>query len=410
MERLRALRGRPAVAAILVSVLTLVVVGSVIITTTSLGCGPAQKLGLKGLLNHCKASGPVAVVTSSPGPSGSPTGTPTTFPPFTPPASATDTPPPLATPPDTGPASGAYPPYYPPASGSGSTVVPGRTLSCRLPVYVGPAGSGGFIVFPGGSYVADPSSAVTIPSPSPGSPSPPPYGQGYAGLSYDRAYSRWLPVPFTNVSPDGSRYAHVSPDSIYVENVATGVTTELGVGHAWAIVGVENQGVYASIINQAGLWLLPYSGAAQQITSTGYWQLASADAAYGTTTSAVPQGVANTIIRLDLKTGAVANWFIRGGAQSSVFGFDAHGYPLMYVNYFASGGGYEMWLASSPTNWVPIFGSGQGLTTYGPPIADSNGVWFPMYYNSTSGIALYVAGSGFYWMSSLGTQLSGGCA
>jgi hypothetical protein len=217
-------------------------------------------------------------------------------------------------------------------------------MNCRLPVYVGPPGSGGFIVFPEGAYIGDPKSAVTMPSPSPGSPSPAPgYGQGYSGLSYDRAYSRWLPVPYAQVSPDGSRYAHTSPDSIYVENVATGATIELGEGHAWAIIGVQNDGVYAIIVNEPGFWLLPYSGASKQITAAGYWPMASPVAAYGGTTSAVPQGIANTIIRHDLKSGAVSDWFTRGGAQSSMYGFDAHGNALILVAYFANYAGSEMW-------------------------------------------------------------------
>ncbi len=54
------------------------------------------------------------------------------------------------------------------------------------------------------------------------------------------------------------------------------------------------------------------------------------------------------------------------------------------------------------------------MNSAGPPIADKNGVWFPVYGNfqygqSTPGFVLYVAGSGLYWMSSLGAQLAGGC-
>jgi hypothetical protein len=216
------------------------------------------------------------------------------------------------------------------------------------------------------------------------------------------------------VSPDGSRYAHTSPDSIYVENVVTGASIELGQGHAWTVIDVENQGVYATIVSQAGLWFLPYSGGFSQLASTGYWQLAAAGFAYGSTTSAVPQGVANTIIRRDLKTGAESNWFTRGGGQSYVVGFDAHGNALIGVNYFTNGGGSEIWITTGPKDRLPIFGSQQGLSSVGAPVADSQGVWFPMYSNSfnssTPGVALYVAGKGLYWMSSIGIQLGGGCS
>jgi hypothetical protein len=395
---------------------TLALVGGTLVATTSVGCGPAQKLGLKGVLAHCKKTDPVAQVVPTPSATPAPSATPSAqaTPTPTPTPSAPSSPVPVTTP-DSGPVSGSFPPFQPPAS-AGITV-PGLHLTCRLPVYVGPPGSGGFIVFPGATFIGDPRSAVTLPSPSPGStptPSPPGYGPGYTGLSYDRAYSRWLPVPYAFVTPDGSRYAHTSPDSMYVENVATGTTIELGEGHAWTIIAVEAEGVYATIVNQAGLWLLPYSGAAKQITKAGYWQMAAAGAAYGGTASAVPSGVANTIIRLDLKTGAVTDWFRRGGAQSFMFGFDAHGNALISVNYFVSGGGNEMWITTSLKDRVPMFGSRQQLSATGQPIADSHGIWFPLYFNgygaSTPGVGLYVAGKGLYWMTSIGSNLAGGCA
>jgi hypothetical protein len=294
-------------------------------------------------------------------------------------------------------------------------------MNCRLPIFVGPSGSGGFIVFPGGTYVADPRSAVTIPSPTPAPSSPPPQVGGYpskfAGLSYDRAFSKWVPVAYQFVSPDGSHYAWSSPDSIYVENVAGGASIELGEGHAWNIIGVQNAGLYATRLNEAGLWLLPYSGAAKQLTSTGYWQIASGSAAYGTATSAVPDGVANTILRLDLQGGAVVDWFTRGGGSSSVIGFDASGNAVISVNYFTIGG-YDVWLTTGPKTRVPLFGSAQGLSLLGPVVADSHGIWIPLSFSgynfgsnvNRQGVGLYAPGSGLWWMSNIGAQIGGGCS
>jgi hypothetical protein len=418
---IRSLRGRSAVAAIVVTVLTLVLIGGVILTTTSAGCGAAQKLGLKGALNQCKATALRIMDTRTPSPSAYPSfATPSDFPPPNPnpnPASAPN-------PPNVNPASpsGAYPPFYPPASPATDAHV---ALSCRLPVYAGQAGSGGFIVFPGATFVADPKSAVTLPSPSPGStpaPSPVPgYGQGYyTGLSYDHAYSRWLPVQSSWVSPDGSRYAYLSADSIYVVNVASGTQIELGQGHSWTIVGVGAQGVYASYSNQGGLWFLPFTGAAQQITTSGYWQAVSTDAAYGTPTSAVPQGAVNNIVRVDLKTGAMSDWFTHENTQSSVAGLDGKGHPIIYVNYFI--GGNEIWIAAGPKDASPIAGAYNsngnysGFSPNGTPIADSHGIWIPGNYtvpNSNqggNGIALYVPGSGLYMMSGIGGPVAGVCA
>jgi len=66
IARLRSTRGGRAAAAVLVSVLTLALVGGVILTTTTVGCGPAQKLGLRGTLSRCNLSDSLTGAVSSP--------------------------------------------------------------------------------------------------------------------------------------------------------------------------------------------------------------------------------------------------------------------------------------------------------------------------------------------------------
>jgi len=305
-------------------------------------------------------------------------------------------------------------------------VIPPIQLTCTLPIYAGPPGSGGFISFPVGNFTPDPKSGVTLPSPSPGSASPSPqiggpgpgYGYGYPGLSWDLTQKRWLPVPSTWVTPDGSKYAHTSPNSIYVEDVIGNTQVELGEGKSWQIIGVLADGVYAMNTQPngliAGLWVLPFSSPARQITTIGYWQGVTAGAAYGTAVSAVPQGVSTTIIKLDLKTGTVdQNWFTRQGANSNVTGFDGHGNPIVQVNNF-TGAGNEVWIVTGSGAAQPIMGSQNGVFVYGTPIADSHGVWFsanvPNFSNgSNSAQLLYVPNSGVYVMSQIGGQLAGGC-
>jgi hypothetical protein len=428
-------RNRP-VLAVAVSVVSLLVVATAITFTTPLRCGPAKALGLKNIASGCIAvaavgtPGPVAIIpgpTQPPGkgnpyppngnPASGPYGYPASgpYPPYGNPASGPY--PPYANQPSPG---GPYPAFYPPAS-NGSVVTP-MPLDCRLPVYAGPPGSGGFIVFPGGSFIPDQSSSVTVPATSPtpppvGGPGPGYYGQGY-GLTYDRQLSKWVPVGVTQVSPDGSRYAYTATDGIYVVNVANSTQSELGEGHSWSIVAVQTDGVYAGDPQAGGLWMLPFSGTPRQITKTGYWRVASKTAAYGTATSAVPQGASNIIQRLDLATGSAIDWFARPGTQSNVTGLDGKGNPIINVQYLNNSGS-EIWIATTATSASAIAGFspqyGGGFNSYNTPVADSHGIWFAGNYNNqygggnANGVALYVAGSGFYWMSGYGAQLAGGC-
>lgn len=413
--RIRLIQERPVLAATLATVLTLGLIGAVVFITP-VHCGPAKALGLKGLVNGCYGATGVAGIRPTPTPqaqSSAPYNNPASGP-LGYPASA-------AFPPQGNPASpsGSYPPFYPPASYGNS--VSTMALNCRLPVYAGGPGSGGFIVFPGGTFVADPSSSVVLPSPS-GATAPPQNGPGYGpnspGLSYDRAYARWLPVPPMWVSPDGKHYAYTQSDGLYAVSVASGSQAELREGGGWWIVGVQNDGVYAGNANAGGLWSFPYSGSARQITSTGYWQAATSTAAYGTTTSAVPQGATNAILRLDLATGKTVDWFTRPETQSSVAGFDGKGNPILNVRY-NNNSGNELWIASGPSNAQAIAGYAvgyyaSGFSTSGTPVADSHGLWLAGSWSSpgtnATGVVLYVAGSGLYWMSSIGGQLAGGCS
>jgi hypothetical protein len=427
---LRTPRSRQVIAGILVSVVTLAVIGVVLVAMTPVGCGPANAMGIKSIANRCKTQPVAALRSPSPSPFVFPTPSPL---PYTPPASPPYYPPASQPyyPPASGPynpgSSPAFPPFYPPASGAGGgPVIPPIQLSCTLPVYAGPPGSGGFISFPLGTFTADPKSGVTLPSPSPGSASPSPqiggpgpgYGYGYPGLSWDVAQKKWLPVPYTWVTPDGSKYAYTSPNSIYVEDVAANTQVELGEGKSWQIIGVLADGVYAMNTTNngliAGLWVLPFTSPAHQVTTSGYWQGVTAGAAYGTAVSAVPQGVSTTIIKLDLKTGAVdQNWFTRQGTNGNVVGFDSHGNPIIYLNSF-TGGANEVWISTGSNVGTPIMGSQNGVFVNGTPIADSHGVWFSASIQnfsngSNSGQLLYVPNSGVYVMSQIGGQLAGGC-
>lgn len=401
---------------VLVTLFTLGIVAAVLLTTTSAGCG----VGIKS--SRCLNTGPVASVRSpsastaspspfnpppyNPGASANPPYNPgaSAYPPYNPGASAGR--------PYANPASGDYPPMANPASGSNTGAL---GLSCRIPVYANGPGSGGFIVLPGNTFVADPRSAVSVPSPSPGSPSPTPQMGGYNnwfGTTYDAAYSKWLPVYWRWVSPDGAHYAYALGGDVYVQSVAGGTQLQLGKGQNFNVLDVDNNGVYVVVPNQPGLWYLPFSGAAKQITQSNFWQGVSHGYAYGTVTSQVPQGATNTILRLDIQGGNTVAFFSQEGGQSALTGFDAQGHPIIQVNYPGGNyypGGVALYIATGPNLASLIAVNGFGMYynlpfPYGTPIADSHGLWFTV----GNGVVLYANGA-WYAASNIGGQLAGGC-
>ena len=427
-------RNQRIAVAVVVTIVTVMIIDAVVLAMTPWGCGPANFLHVK-TSSKCQAAASV----SRPTPVSS-LSTPTTITGPTPRAAASSSaspsaaaspsaPPapsgpspvsPFDSPTSLGPFPGPAPinPFGCGASCAGASG--GLALSCRLPIFDHLPGSGGFVILPSGTFQPDPRSAVLVPNANPAAGAAvPPAAMQWFGLTYDRGYSKWLPVPYAWVTPDGTQYAYPgSPDGIYIVNVRDGSQVELGAGQAWAVVDVEAVGVYAegspgaaspttgSIV---GLWLLPFSGAIKQITSTGYWQALTRGAAYGTATPSVPAGTTNTIIKLDLSTGATSEWFTQPGAQSAVFGFDVKGDPVI----IATGQSWtSIWISVSPNRGFLISNAytassyQQGFTPNGPPLGDSHGVWFSSY----EGIALYANDGNWYWMNSYGGTIAGECA
>lgn len=409
---LRGSKVRQIVAVAVVTAVSLTIIGAATVTTTSVGCGMARSLGMSHVGQRCIADKQVAKLSlSSPSPLASPISgrPPSPQPPA--PNGASSYPPvnePVSNyPPYSQPAS-SYPPeasfgsgypFYAPTSNIGHFPA---GLSCSLAVYSGPPGSGGFITFPGGNFIADPSSAVTQPTPN-AAPSPVPT-MGYPGLAFDRKYSRWVPVPYRSVSPDGDHYAFTPGGQLWSVTVGTGVATLLD-NRQWTIVDVSNEGVYAETVNNAGLWLFPFSATPRQITATGFWQAVGGGAAFGTATSAVPYGATTTILRLDIGTGQVVNWFSPSGESARVIGFDGSSNPVVST----SGQFQSLWV-------VPSANSPQLITstrTGGPYlqwflVTDSHGVWLTG-SDSSGPVIILLANGTLYGASALGAQLAGGC-
>ena len=400
---LKQLLRTPWAAVVGVTLLTVLLGVGVAVTATPAGCG----LGLR--FNASCSNKTAAVVTPSPRNSTPPyvySPPPASSLPSSPSVSPTALPSPThnpALPPYEYDASQAYVPQYSFAS-AGEPMPADINLTCRLPIYAGPSGSGGFIVYPDRTFIADPRSAVSLPSPSPGpSPAPgtPNYGYGFIGLAYDQAHDKWVPVRYSWISPDGARYAFPSQDGISVVGVSDGTLVKIGSGRTWSLVGVVDGGVYVEPGTPSGLgpglWFLPWTGPEKQVTTSGFWQGVGGGAAYGTVTSAVPQGVANTIVRLDLTTGQSQPWFMVDGSQSNVIGFDAAGSPVMAVGVL---GGQQLWLAPGLAAAFPFVSAYvQGV------VGDSHGIWV----STGQVISLFVAGRGTFETAAIGGNLAGPC-
>lgn len=385
-----------------VTLLTLALTGGVVLVSTPAGCGVAHRVGIRVNEARCgvASKGQLPQLTPSPEstykggqtPSAGPTGAPT--------ASA-------SVPPVPTPNNPSYPPYEYAASEAFPPIVSapmpgGSGFSCRLPIYAGPPGSGGFLVFPGGTFVGDPRSAVAPPTPSAGAP---PAQGTQLGLTYDAGAGHWLPVQRSWVTPDASHYAWPGSDGIYVADVATGTVSQIGLGHTWTLIALDGSGVYVSLPNVGGLWLIPLSGAAKQLSAGGYWQAVGGGAAYGTDLSQVPFGTLDSLRRLDLKTGTSTLWFESDDASvPQVIGFDLTGAPVISTT-----GGREpstIWLAprlgaASPLGSWYYYGGNQVSA-----IADSHGLWL----GSPQGVYLYDPATGWSTPAVVGGNLAGVCS
>lgn len=288
--------------------------------------------------------------------------------------------------------------------------VPGATtgLACQLPVYTsGVQKSGGFISFPDGKFVADKSSGVVAP------------GDGaWFGLTYDVAVKRWLPVPKTWVSPDGTVYFFAEPLSgnnmMFEVNAQSGVSAELGItplGYGWQVMAVTPDYVFAiSLMSHAGVYVMPISSPYSQERSIpdGFWTAGYGDYIFGTT---VPGGGA--IERIDARNQIMDTspigaepWFNKS-SSAEILGFDGSGNPVIWTGtglWIATGPDQATLISSSPPLAIP---TSQDSPLYGTdaPVSDTHGLWF----STTDGIYLY-AGGRTTKVSNLVAQVAGPCS
>jgi hypothetical protein len=236
----------------------------------------------------------------------------------------------------------------------------------------GARGHGGFVQFPGGTFSIDPASLGT----------------------YDRAQSKWLPVPRAWVSPDGGRYAYsVNPvgpggpatGTIHVVDVASGGDRSVVVPSTSNVLSYESEGIYvvhvvpSSGAPSAGLGLVdPASGSFKQITAAGTWSAIGGGYAWGAdldTSIAPPPGemnAANRLSKVDLKTGAVSVVARYPGQSVRVLGVGS-GQPVLAFGPLPNGPAYSI----NRLDGIKMFASDTpSPIPTGPIVTDNGAIWF----------------------------------
>lgn len=239
-------------------------------------------------------------------------------------------------------------------------------------------------------------------------------GQGTEGLSYNRAFNRWIPADWNHLSPDGRKYVLTHEGAVKIVDVATGVSREvampLGIG-AWEALDFTTAGVYMTPMGgmgpaPPGLWVMsPDSGQMRQLDGTQSWSQVDSRAAWGVSVG----GDTQQLRRLDLKSLTVTTYLtvalhepLQSGDRSlELISLDADGRPLVLQRNWQRPYPWDLALITAPNLPSPV-----DIPTYwaaGWPIQDnydpfqtaralhglllSRGIW--MYgSNSFSGLAL----------------------
>lgn len=269
------------------------------------------------------------------------------------------------------------------ASATASAAPTATATGCRLPIWLYDrstnTGSGYYLPVPGSELV----------------PAKPPVTSPNTYASYVSAADRWFPVPRSLVAPDGKHYAYNEAsgnpevDRVHVVDVATGedhVIAQGSVDTGYLAFDFEADGLYVGRPNNGpgtapGLWRLdPVSGAATAIDAHS-WGWISVGYAYAVvanpTDPVVVQGgqQADTLLRLDIRTHTVQQWFRKRGVFLNVRGFDWSGRPLVVVGDTLA----DLFVISGQDTAEPLPGGSRDVTfsyVYPSLVASPDGFWF----------------------------------
>jgi streptogramin lyase len=247
------------------------------------------------------------------------------------------------------------------------------------------------------------------------------YGQssGY----FDRAATRWLPVPSSSsVSPDGSRYAYTTfdtngPRQLHVVDVATGLDHSFLLSSGfWGVVAFTEAGVYLHQSYEGigpGLWLAdPDTGAMRQVLKDGAVNMISGSTAWIGVWNAAdklpqPPGIGggdNEILKQDLVTGATTAWLYLPGTNLFVVAVISGGAVISSYD----GPNTKLWMvlsANQPQRMDFVF-STDPYMNFGGFVEDTQGLWI----GTNDGVYLWTARTGPVLVSDVAATPAGTCA
>lgn len=293
---------------------------------------------------------------------------------------------------------------------------PAVDFSCRLPVVTNSQGEvstnyqGGFIQFPQGTLTFDRNGfmvgraddVVTVASPVLA-------GNGEVPF-YDRALNRWIPARANQSLPDGSQYAYVTYDrntgafTAHVTTVASGASRAfpLNTLSSPVVTDFTAAGVYLAGLGGIGgpgehVWLLdPRNGSIKELGSVhrvwtardGHAWVARLDPRDTTKWPAMEIAPADSLVRIDLATGAETVWYYQAGRYPWLVGLDSSNRPVVVLG--SEAGVNEFRLVDKPGSegQVVFRGNMSGLGYFQ---GDHGRLWFGRY----DGIYLYTPAEGF---------------
>lgn len=229
-------------------------------------------------------------------------------------------------------------------------------FSCRLPAFT--SLSGGFISFPDATFGADPAGGfsqlaggglVTDARPRLQS------SVFNTGVFFDTVERRWVPVSAYQVSPDGAFYAYATydpasgdPGHVHVVDIASGTEKVLPAPappapfQGFEVADFTSLGIYlaANQVNSlpSGAWLMdPASGTIKTLAQVvnvlrirnGYAWTLQVDPRDPKPPQPGKGTPGDSLVRVDLATGAKTEWVYRPGEQVWLQGLDSRGGTLI---------------------------------------------------------------------------------